>query len=265
MPRGARLAATLLVFCTGGCVDLSRPPELDQPRLGDAAVAGEDAPPADGPDNPVPQPTGTEPDAGPDAGAPDAPEPDAAVLPDAADAGADLTADGADAGSDGRGDGGDGRAADAALVPLVIDDFADGTITPNAVGAPVKGDNQVLDVAAGELSFRWNGASVFQSFGELLSPDSCAREIGVYRTFRFRMRASVPGKDVKLSLVRTNAACNTRSFVSLGSISPTTTMTVFKVDLQTVPRDGAASFEWVPPSPPGDMTVYTIDDIELLP
>jgi hypothetical protein len=257
MPRGARLAATLLLFCSGGCVDLSPPPELEQPRLRDAGV--EDAPAPDGPDNPPPQPTGTDPDAAPDTPAPDASAPDAAA-PDVVDAGMDLAADVTDTSADAA-DGGFGRSPDAAV--LTIDDFGDDTISPNTLGAPVRGDNQAMQVATGELSFRWNSSGVFQAFSEQISPDSCARDIRGYRTFRFRMRASAGGKEVKLNLGQTDATCTGRSFVSLGSISPTTTMSSYSVDLQTVPRDRAASFEWQPPA--SDTTTYTIDDIQLLP
>jgi hypothetical protein len=257
MPRGARLAATLLVLCTGGCVDLSMPPELRQmePDSGQTTSA---------PDT-NPGPSGTEPDAA--ESVVDAPEADRQPDADTPDAGADGAAADAAAGDlprpDGPGvDGGDGRPPDGAAAPLVIDDFSDGTVSPNTLGAPVAGDNQLMAVANGELSFYWNSSSVFQSFRELLAPTSCARDIRGYRTFRFRMRATMPGREVKIFLGRTNATCTNRTFVSLGSISPTATMTTFSIDLQTVDREHAASFEW---QPPADGTVYFVDDIQLVP
>jgi hypothetical protein len=166
-------------------------------------------------------------------------------------------------GSNGGPDGGiDGGAADAPAALLTIDDFADGTVSPNTLGGSVSGDNQTLALVAGELSFRWNLTSVFQSFRQLLNPDSCARDLRGYRTFRFRMRASVPGKQVNVYLGRTDGACSNRTFVALGTISPTTVMTTFMIDLQTVDRENAAAFEWQPVT---DATVYFIDDIQLLP
>jgi len=262
MSRGARLAATLLALCTGGCVDLSPPSELQQSRDGGEIAAA---------DGPAAQPTATEPDSGVVADtepAADAVEPDAPPAADApeADAGVDaVTPDGrpdAQPGSDGGTDAGDARASDGAAATLTIDDFGDGTVTPNGLGAPVTGDNQILRADGGELSFQWNASSVFQSFRELLSPSSCALDIRAYRKFSLRMRASVPGKEVKIYHGRTNATCTSRTFVALGTISPTTAMTTFSVDLQTVDREGAASFEW---QPPPDATVYTLDDIQLVP
>jgi hypothetical protein len=274
MQRGAQPIAALtaalsvLALCAASCVDLARPPELLDPLTADTGVGGG---PADTPDGPESDPGTTGESDGGAIDAPaataDGPEPDAAV-PDAPAADGPPTGDASPA-PDGALEA--APIADAALardtapdspVLVVVDNFSDDAIAANAIGGQVASDNQTLAVAAGELSFVWNGNSVFQKFTETLRPRSCPLDIRGYRTLRFRMRASAPDQVIQLFMGRATPSCATATVTGIGSITLTTTMTTYTIDLGATLREDASFFEW---SPPLDSAVYFLDDIELHP
>jgi hypothetical protein len=266
MQRGAHVPAALSVLlavsAAAGCVDLARPPELLDP-VGEAD-GGDPAPPdpPDGPESPA-TPASVEDGAAPDA---PAPEPDAPAVPDApADGPADAGPPPTDTSPEAAAvpDAAPVRdAAPDAVNVLVIDNFADDTIPINAIGGHVAADNQVLSLTSGELSFVWSGNSVFQKFSETLRPGSCPVDIRGYRTLRFRMRASMPGQVIQLFMGRANPSCVTATVTGIGSVTLSTTMTTYTIDLGVRPREDASFFEW---SPPVDAAVYFLDDIELHP
>ena len=180
MPRGARLAATLLV-----CLDrrLRRPHHASRAGAGgaDAGEIGLREAAADAaalsrrePTMPAPEPMlrtrRRRPGRRPRSSAPRSTSAPTELGRCAPPSDGPPVADGGDGGTD-------RPAADAPAAILMVDDFADGTVSPNALGGPVSGDNQSLALVAGELSFNWNSTGVFQSFRQLLTPSSCARDL----------------------------------------------------------------------------------------
>ena len=155
----------------------------------------------------------------------------------------------------------DDPSGDAAPTTLLVDDFADGDVASNTIGAPVSSEQQTLTPGNGELGFVWNGVGTSQGLIESLLPRSCPTDLRGYRVLRFRMRASAPGKVVQILLGSGNPDCSRAATVSAGTINPSPTMTTYTVNLSSVSREAASFLQW---SPPLDSTVYTIDDIELV-
>ena len=97
---------------------------------------------------------------------------------------------------------------------------------------------------------------------ENLRPGSCPLDIRGYRTLRFRMRASTAGKVVQLLMGRANLDCSIATILAAGTVTLSTTMTTYSVDLTPFARDSASFFQW---SPPTDLTFYSLDDVQLIP
>ncbi len=289
----------LLAALAAGCVDLARPPELVllAPDSG-AGGAGGSGPPVRL-DGPSPSPSGNDPDGGPDVPAVEGPGPDAALpigdAPRADDAPAPAGSDGGvtdapasevPASSDAAGPEA-ARPSDAALPPdapppapdtappppdaappdtgppaLVIDNFQDGDPARNTLAGSVITANQIVAMTAGEGRFVWNGAGRSQDFAEYLRADGCGQDTRIYRTLRFRMRASVPNKMVFLVMGRANATCALAGNTDIGNVTLGTTMATYDIDLTSFAREGVGFFQWVAVP---DATVYFIDDIELIP
>ena len=281
MPQGVQLApilralSTVYVLAAAGCVDLARPPELITAL--DARVA---APRDTEPAPPMVSPPGTEDPDGlgsspgvdaavpdrPDGPAPDGPAGDGQPSPDTTA----LRTEGGQATDavvgGGRADAADLRPAldgSGTAAALLIDDFSDEDQSTNALGGPVASDNQIVVTTGGELRFLWRGNGVFQSFVENLRPGSCPLDIRGYRTLRFRMRASTGDQVVQLLMGRANLGCATTTILAIGTVTLSTTMTSYSVDLTPIARDSASFFQWSPPAT--DLTVYTLDDVQLVP
>ncbi len=148
---------------------------------------------------------------------------------------------------------------------LVVDDFNDGTLGRNTMGGSVTWDNQNVALVSGQVRFSWNGGSIFQDFIETFLPNFCGYDLRQYRTLRFRMRASSGTKSVRIFFpyATPTKACETASTPLIRTVSVTTTMNTFDVDLSGVTRDKALFVEFAPNST--DSTEYFLDDIHLLP
>jgi hypothetical protein len=270
-----------------GCVDLAPPPELMLGPLGGAGGSpGRDGPPdrpaqvsgvdaGAGSDRPAPDssspdggPTGDGPgpdDAGPDRPASDTVVSDAAALSDAADLRPPADAPAPDAPPDAPPTP---RPPDVAPdVPppppvIVVDNFQDGDVTRNNLGAEIVVANQTVTSGNGEGTFAWNRMGRSQDYAENLKAGGCPLDLRGYRTLRFRMRASAPGKSVFLVMGRADATCAFTGNADIGSVMVGTTMATYEIPLADLPRDGVQFFQWVVTPDP---TTYFIDDIEIHP
>jgi hypothetical protein len=145
---------------------------------------------------------------------------------------------------------------------LLIDDFSDGTLSRNTMGGQVTWDNQNVNLTGGMVHFSYSGSGGYHDFIETFLGNFCAYDIRMYKTLRFKMRASA-AKSVRIFMARSNSNCSTAATPLINTISVTTTMTTFTVDISAATRDKALFFEWSPAS--NDSTDYYLDDIELIP
>jgi hypothetical protein len=272
---GTLRRSLLLALLAGGCVDLSLPPALTRvggPSAGDARPDDPDA--GDLPDG-APPPLDRSPEAGQDAAAGGALEVHQDGAP-GADARQDAVSGGPDAGQERPPGPADATTADAITPPspdggactgpscgLVVDDFQDGTFTPNALGSPVTEDNQTCSVSNGEIACSWNGRSTYQDLIETLQ-GWCELDATAYTRLRFKMRASAPGKSVKVYVGVSRGACVVQKPLSLvATVTAETTMTSHDVDLSALPRDRLIFIEFDPVAL--DSTQYFWDDLQLVP
>jgi hypothetical protein len=145
---------------------------------------------------------------------------------------------------------------------LLIDDFSDAKLTGNTMGGQVTWDNQNVSLINGMVHFTYAGAGGYHDFIETFLASFCAYDIRMYRTLRFSMRASAP-RNVRIFMARSNTNCATAATPLINTVSVTTTMTTYNVDISAAVRDKALFFEWSPAT--NDSTDYYLDDIELIP
>jgi hypothetical protein len=276
MLRGIHLSILILSLPGGACVDLERPGELGQTADAAQTAGSPGNPGADGPSSAPDEPTPPS----VEAGASDASElaDSAAGAPDTSDSSVDLVMDAPIGGSD-AGDGSvaspDAQSPDAsasqaptdagadALRAMIVDDFSDGNLSRNALGAEVITENQTVSMVSGEVSFVWSGrVNSSHAFAQNLSLEGCPVDLRPYRSVRFRMRASAPGKEVFIVLGRADAACMEASTVDIGSVTLATVTGTYEVELTRIARDNARFLQWVADP---DLTRYFLDDITLVP
>jgi hypothetical protein len=284
-----RLRLWLLLTLAAGCVDLSRPPELQRPPPGDAGAepalpdAVPDAVPRDlatpamadasvSLDLAAPVDEASAADAAVDASvSPDmmmpadvaAPSPDAAPLtPDLA-----LPADAPPLPADAAAppDLAPDLAPDAGPPPLVIDDFQSaGPINRNNLNSEVTWDHENCARVSGEMVCSYTGTGGFHDFIETLL-NWCSYDGSKYRKFRFRLRTSVAGEKIDVFVTRNpTGGCNGTQ-VLLGTITSTTTMTTYELDLGPILASSKwlTAFEFTPKSTSGTQFIY--DDLQLVP
>jgi hypothetical protein len=269
----------LALVAASACIDLTEPRVRDLTVDGAARDGAGGALPTDGPldrgrldgtgptDGAPPIADGA-PEAPPIAdGAPEAPPQPASDGPPASSLDGGPTMDAplmADAGAIA-----DAPVADASPIPdvaagaLVVDDFSDGDLTTNNLGGAVTADNETLTVAAGEQKVVWTGTGTVQSFDEGLRANHCELDISGFRTVRFRVRSSVAGRRLAVLLGVGDGACNQDGVIRQTTITITTTMTSYDVDLTHTTRDKTLFLQLAPTSV--DSAEYVLDDIVLLP
>ena len=292
-----RVRLCLLVTLVAGCVDLSRPPELQRPPPGDAGAepALPDAAPRDlaapgiadagvSLDLAAPVDETSADDAAVDASvSPDmtvpadvaAPSPDAAPLtPDLAPP-ADappLPADAAappdlapDLSPDRAPDLAPDLAPDAGPPPLVIDDFQSaGPINRNNLNSEVTWDHENCARVNGEMVCSYTGTGGFHDFIETLL-SWCSYDASKYRKFRFRMRTSAAGEKIDVFVTRNPTGACDGTQVLLGTVTSTTAMTTYELDLGPILASSKwlTAFEFTPKSTSGTQFIY--DDLQLVP
>jgi hypothetical protein len=148
--------------------------------------------------------------------------------------------------------------------PLLVDDFADATLLRNTMGGQVTWDNMNVTLAPGGVRFSWDGNSTYDDFIETFLASFCAYDIRSYRTLRFRISASVGPRTMRIFLPYANNSCDTAATPLLGTVSVTTTMSTFDVDLTPATNRGKALFIEFSPAVQ-DNTSYLLDDVQLLP
>jgi hypothetical protein len=300
-----RVRYLLLALLAGGCIDLTQPPELrgrdaadeppdaaagedgTAPDLGardltaspDAGASGSDAPSLDAPSpEPPPPPDAALPvdaslprdTAAADVALPQdsspPPPPDAAPPVDAApppDLAPDRTPDLApDLAPDAAPDLAPDLAPDTGPPVLVIDDFQS-VGSKNNLGSPVTWDHETCNRVNGEMVCTY-ASGPFHDFIETLN-SWCGYDASRYRKLRFRMRTSLAGE--KVDVYAGNNATGNCSItpVLLGSITTSTTMTTYELDLTGAIAAGKwiVTFEWDPQSL--NTTQFIYDDVQLVP
>jgi hypothetical protein len=271
------------------CVDLTRPPQLEHPPDADLAPdaaggsrdvardlampdhgpgtggAGLDvAPPADlpdasvEPDLPLPADAALVPDLAPPADQARLPA-DAPPLPaDAAPSPPDAAPSTPDAAPPAD------LAPEAGAPPLVIDDFqSTGPINRNSLASDVTWDHETCNRVNGEMVCSYAGGP-YHDFIETLA-GWCAYDVSKYRKLRFRLRTSVAGEQVEIFAGRSATGGCSQTLVSLGTITTTSTMTTYELDLSAVTASSKwlVAFEFDPMSTNATQFIY--DDLQLLP
>jgi hypothetical protein len=157
----------------------------------------------------------------------------------------------------------DGGAPDAPSgAVLLIDDFSDATLMRNTMGGAVTWDNQNVTLTSGAVRFSWNGQQEYSDFIETFLQSFCAYDIRAYRTLRFRMSATAGPRTMRIFLPFSNNNCSTAATPLGGSVTVTTTMTTFDVDISGSVRDKALFVEFSPVVQDG--TSYLLDDVQLI-
>jgi hypothetical protein len=269
----------LPLIVAAGCIDLSEPAGLELPP--DGAAAKGDAGTAPIIDAPADRERGDAPALPPDGGPPlgDGP-PGSPPEPPADDAMAGPTTDAGAPGTDGP-PAIDGAAmidasptmdaappVDAAPMidsggAVVVDDFSDGDPTTNNLGGAITSDNETLTQVAGEQKLVWNGTGSVQDFNEGLRANGCELDISGFRTLRFRARSSTAGKRLAVLLGIGDGACNRSGVIRQSTITITTTMTSYDVDLTHTAREETLFVQFAPTAVDGVELV--LDDIVLVP
>jgi hypothetical protein len=152
---------------------------------------------------------------------------------------------------------------DAAGGGLLVDDFSDGDLTTNNLGGAVTADNQTLTAAAGELKVVWSGMGTVQAFNEGLGANRCEVDISGFRTLRFRVRSSVTGRRLAVLLGLGDGTCKLDGVIRQTTMTVTTTMTSYDVDLTHTARDKTLFLQIAPTSV--DTAEYVLDDLVLIP
>jgi hypothetical protein len=277
-----RLFPLLVILAGASCVDLTPPPALarapgnlpdpdgEAPDLASVEVGG---PPVDA--------GAPEPDAAlaPDQTAAadmDLPAPDAAVPPDtslrdapapdvAADrfvAPPDLAPDVAPVMPDVAADRAPDLAPDVAgPPPLVVDDFQGSATNRNTLGSSVTFDHETCSHVNGESVCSYAGTGGFHDFIESFN-NFCPFDASRFSKLRFRMRTSVAGEMVEV--YAGSGPCNNEGLSKIGTVTTTTTMTTYDLDLTTVNRAILVSIEFDPLSANSSIQ-FIIDDIQLVP
>src|SRR5439155_352786 len=88
----------------------------------------------------------------------------------------------------------------------------------------------------------------------------CDYDATAYTRLRFKLRASAPGKSVKVYAGISRSGCvMQKPLTQIGTVTPDTTMSSYEVDLSTVPRNGVIMFEF--DATVLDDTQYVWDDL----
>jgi hypothetical protein len=159
-------------------------------------------------------------------------------------------------------DAGTPDTAPPAGMVLLVDDFSDASPTRNTMGGAVTWDNQTVTHVAGAVQFAWSGRDSYNDFIETFLQSFCAYDIRAFRTLRFRMSASAGPRAVNIFLPRSNSTCATAATPLGGTVTVTTTMTTFDVDISASVRDKALFIEFAPVTL--DSTTYLLDDVQLI-
>jgi hypothetical protein len=146
---------------------------------------------------------------------------------------------------------------------LLLDNFSDSNQSRNTFGGAVSWINQTVSTVNGELKMVWKGSGDYQDFIEVFRSDWCDFNLTAYNKVRFRMRASAPNRKVEVLFAIGNGRCDAGGSKLISTITPTTTMTTYEVDIRAVARDKIISFEFVPLTL--DSTAYFVDDIVFVP
>jgi hypothetical protein len=142
----------------------------------------------------------------------------------------------------------------------VIDDFTSGP--KNNLGSEVTWDHATCNRVSGEMICTWAGGP-FHDFIETLA-NWCAYDASSFKKFRFRMRTSVAGERVDVYAKRNQGACAADTLVLLGSVTSTTTMTTYELDLAGLlgTITTVVGFEFDPASTNSTQFIY--DDLQLV-
>jgi hypothetical protein len=217
--------------------DAALPP--DAPSAPDVAADMFVGPPDLAPDRAPPPP-----DVAPDV-APDLPPPPPDVAPDVTP---DLAPD---------------RTPDVSAPPLVVDDFQGSSINRNTLGSAVSFDHETCAHVNGESVCTYSGTGGFHDFIESFN-GFCAFDGSRFTKLRFRMRTSVAGQVVEIYGGANAGACTNETLSKIGTITTTTTMTTYDVELATINRADLVSIEFDPQSANASIQ-FILDDIQLVP
>jgi hypothetical protein len=153
--------------------------------------------------------------------------------------------------------------ADATSGVLTVDDFSDGDLTKNSLGGAVTFDNETPSLVAGEQRLVWTGAGSVQDFNEAFRANRCEYDISGFTKLRIRLRSSTVGKRLVVLLSLGDGACKQSGLIRQTTISLSTTMASYEVDLSRTVRDRALFLQFAPTAI--DTAEYFVDDIVLVP
>jgi hypothetical protein len=156
-----------------------------------------------------------------------------------------------------------GAAPDGAPGTLLVDDFSDPDLLTNNLGGAVSADNETTTLVAGEQKLVWNGVGTSQDFDEGFRANRCEYDLGGYTRLRVRLRSSIAGRRVAVLLALGDGACKQNGLIRQTTITLSTTMTSYEVDLSRTARDKTLFVQFAPTSV--DTAEYYLDDIVLAP
>jgi hypothetical protein len=155
------------------------------------------------------------------------------------------------------------NAGSCAGAGLIIDDFEDTSVGTNRLGGTLTWDNANCSQSNGQLVCSWSGTRDFLDFIETFRKTWCEYDLRAYSKLQFRMRASAAGKTVKVYFGAGNGSCTLQPLKVLATITLTTTMSTYQVDITGVARDKAMTVEFDPETV--DSTQYFLDDLQAVP
>jgi hypothetical protein len=156
-----------------------------------------------------------------------------------------------------------GSAIDATAGALVIDDFSDADLATNNLGGAVSSTNETATQAGGQVQLTWNGAGATQAFIEAFRANGCEYDAHTFTKVSFQLRSSAIGKRVAVLLGVGDGACKQSGVIRQTTITVSTTMTSYTVDISRTARNNALFVQLAPTAV--DDTQYFIDDIVLTP
>jgi hypothetical protein len=146
---------------------------------------------------------------------------------------------------------------------LLLDDFSDADLTTNNLGAAVSWDNATATVVAGQQQLVWNGMSTFQDLDEALRPGRCEYDAARFSKLVFQLRTSTASKRLAVLLAVGDGACKQAGLIRQTTITTSTTMTTYQVDISRTAHDKLLFIRFAPTIL--DDTAYFLDDIRLAP
>jgi hypothetical protein len=152
-------------------------------------------------------------------------------------------------------------ALDMGPPPLVVDDFQGSATNRNTLGSSVTFDHETCNHVNGESVCSYAGSGGFHDFIESFN-NFCPFDASRFTKLRFRMRTSVAGEMVEV--YAGSGPCNNEGLSKIGTVTTTTTMTTYDLDLTTVNRALLVSIEFDPLSANSSIQ-FILDDIQLVP